>query len=170
MVHSRGSRQWFTQIETQRDPRNWQFGNSKYFFFDIDDTLNAHGQGLKLELLEALKSSLPQEARVILLTNCSARRAREHQQCIQGSHLDVELWPVGIKPDYYWLLQALSLRGWNPRECALYGDRPTMDLYLAYQAGFASRVWVKFWGQQRAWKTPLQWTQNLEWALLGGAP
>ena len=161
-------RKWFTRHEPSQDLSNWEMGIQKYYFFDIDDTLNGHGQGLTQVLLTHLLQRVPQGSPVVLLTNCSKGRADRHRLQLQAFAGKIELWPVGMKPDYTWLRQALLLRGWEPADCAMFGDRPTMDLYMAYRAGFGCRVWVQAWGVGRPWRSPLQWIQNLEWALFSG--
>jgi ribonucleotide monophosphatase NagD (HAD superfamily) len=149
----------------QSDIQQWTIEPQSHLFFDIDDTLNAHRLGLNEAIIEKLNKLTQQGKTVALLTNCSAARAQAHLSQL-GHDSKIELWPVGRKPDYIWLTEAIAQRGWDPKDCAMFGDRPTMDLYVAYKASFGSRVWVKAWGINRPWRNPLQWIQNIEWFLL----
>ena len=155
-----------TRVELSSDLDQWEAFEAKHLFFDIDDTLNAHGQGLTEAICRWLDSHVDRGKTVVLLTNCSERRALQHQENLNIYACRATLWPVGGKPDVKWLLASVSLKHWVPSDCAMIGDRPTMDMWMAKGAGFSERVWVKGWGAHRSSIAPLAWIQNIEWALL----
>jgi predicted HAD superfamily phosphohydrolase YqeG len=165
LVSGRGH-QWFTRIEEQSEIKLWPALEAGHLFFDIDDTLNAHRQGLTKEICCWLNDQMAQGKTVVLLTNCSESRAEEHRQRLLEHDCQAELWPVGAKPDVVWLKKSIDLNGWLVSDCAMYGDRPTMDMWLAMRAGFSERIWVKGWGKNRRYRHPLSWIQGLEWYLL----
>jgi predicted HAD superfamily phosphohydrolase YqeG len=156
---------WVSSVETELDYRAWVMPRSRHMFFDIDDTLNGHRKGLTPSICEWLNELSRGGKSVVLLTNCSEGRSREHQGRLEQYSCDAELWPVGAKPDHVWLRHRILERGWRVEDCAMFGDRPTMDLWMASKAGFAERIWVRAWGLRRKYHSPLSWIQGLEWLL-----
>lgn len=153
-----------TDTTSEQDPRSWPTDGLKNLFFDIDDTLQPHGGAVSLEALDKL-NGLMEGHRVILLTNCSEARADKHREAIQGRE-GIELWPVGKKPDYKWLVGEMKKKGLKPEESAMYGDRPTTDLWMAWKAGFRRRCWVKAYGCSSPRSPALAWIQKFEWRTL----
>jgi predicted HAD superfamily phosphohydrolase YqeG len=160
------SQHWVTHIEHHDDLEGWEPFRSVHLFFDIDDTLNVHRKGLTEKICCWLDDHVTRGKTVVLLTNCSEKRAQEHRERLLQYGCRAELWPVGGKPDVTWLLSCIHERSWSPSDCAMVGDRPTMDMWLAMKAGFSERIWVKSWGARRCYQHPLTWIQGLEWRLL----
>lgn len=155
-----------TGSEEETELSNWNTP-SRHLFFDIDDTLTPHRAGLNEELCSILDQWTRQEKEIHLVTNCSQGRAEQHRQRLRDFNCKANLWPHGLKPDYKWLCRELGTRGISPKECSFYGDRPTMDLWMAWKAGFAHRIWVKGWRQHsNRGSGLLRWSQDLEWKLL----
>lgn len=155
-----------TRVELQKDPNAWALPDAQHLFFDIDDTLNGHRLGLTEELSRWFSSLKDRGYNVVLLTNCSAARAEQHARRLERWPCGAELWPVGGKPDWRWVEQQLTARAWSVEACAMFGDRPTMDLWMAYRLNFSERIWVRAWGVERRYWRPLTWIQGLEWCLL----
>jgi ribonucleotide monophosphatase NagD (HAD superfamily) len=159
---SKSAQTWPTEICLEADFTRWEL-HSSVVFFDIDDTLAAHGDGLNAKLVEQLNFWVEQGKRVILLTNCSLRRQAEHQRRSDKWQGRFEIWPVGKKPNLTWMSEKMLKENILPKDCSMYGDRPTMDIWMAYQLGFKHRVWVQAWGRDRERKGALGWIQNQEW-------
>lgn len=113
----------------------------KFLFFDIDDTLTSHGGSIHAELSEEL-NQFSDSHQVVLLTNCGKKREKEHQANIQKYNCKAELWEVGKKPNYRWFFNKLNHYGWPTDKCAFFGDRISMDLWMAYKCNFKHRVHV----------------------------
>jgi hypothetical protein len=155
-----------SSIEESREISKWATP-SQHLFFDIDDTLGIHRGGLNEEICINLNTLVNQGKSVYLLTNCSLSRANEHKDRLKRYQCKATLWPHGQKPDHVWLKQELSSKGLKAEDCSFYGDRPTMDLWMAWKAGFGHRIWIKGWRSLSKDRTgPLRWIQNLEWRRL----
>jgi len=157
-----GGENWVTKSIETHEEANPLLKDFKVLFFDIDDTLNAHGLGLDESCCETLNNYAKSHF-VVLLTNCSQKRAQEHGANLMRYQCNAELWPVGRKPNYKWLLTRVLERGWEPRQCAMYGDRPTMDLWCAYRAGFGARFWVQAWARKNKSKSMMDAIKRWEW-------
>jgi FMN phosphatase YigB (HAD superfamily) len=153
---------WVTEVELQRDCSKWSL-STPVLFFDIDDTLAEHGLGLSTALVLQLNEWVERGHRVILLTNCSEARAREHRSRREEWRGRFEIWPVGMKPNVRWMKAKMEAEAILPEECSMFGDRPTMDMWMAWQLGFARRVWVQAWGRSVDRKGVLGWLQKQEW-------
>lgn len=86
---------------------------------------------------------------IVLITNCSKYRRRMHQSILKKYRCKAEIWAVGKKPNYRWIRSQIDDRGWELNECAMFGDRPTMDLWFARRAGFSKVIWVTGFANSR---------------------
>jgi predicted HAD superfamily phosphohydrolase YqeG len=161
LLNSRG-KGWATHVVQTVQDAELEIVNFKILFFDIDDTLNAHGLGLNEACCELLNQYAKQYS-VVLLTNCSQRRAEQHKENLSRFNCEAELWDVGKKPNHRWLRNRLSQKGWLPRNCAMFGDRPTMDLWCAYKAGFGGRFWVHSWAKKNPSNSMTERIKRWEW-------
>jgi len=119
----------------------------KHFFFDIDDTLNTNKAGLNLEICKLL-NKFAQKGDVVLLTNCSKKRKENHLSNLQKFQCSAQLWEVGKKPNYNWLNSKLIEKGWISNDCAFFGDRLSMDIWMAYKANIKERILVEGYTKQ----------------------
>lgn len=155
-----------TSFEDGREISKWSF-SGKHLFFDIDDTLGVHKGGLNADICKELNQLISAGKTVHLITNCSQGRAEEHRSKLREHDCHAEFWQHGLKPDFQWLLGELTTKSMSPSECSFYGDRPTMDLWMAWKAGFGHRVWIRGWRELSSQRTGfLRWIQDLEWTLL----
>jgi predicted HAD superfamily phosphohydrolase YqeG len=114
----------------------------RHFLFDIDDTLNINRHGLN----ESICDELNQYATlgdIVFVTNCSNKRKKQHIQNIQKYKCNAQLWDVGKKPNYRWLIHNINHRGWKTSDCAFFGDRISMDIWMAFKANIKERVYVQ---------------------------
>ena len=114
----------------------------KHFFFDIDDTLNTNKAGLNSEVCDLL-NQIAQQGDVVLLTNCSQKRKKAHQLNLQKFQCSAQLWDVGKKPNFKWFKSKLIEKKWQDIDCAFFGDRPSMDLWMAYKANVKKIILVE---------------------------
>lgn len=166
LLKSKGSG-WATHIVETVQEAEPELSNFRALFFDIDDTLNAHGLGLD-EICCKWLNQVSETHSTILLTNCSQKRADQHMRNLKKFQCQAELWDVGKKPNYVWLKSMIEQRGWAVNECAMFGDRPTMDLWCAYQAGFAGRFWVRSWGRKNISNAITEKIKRWEWRQIQG--
>jgi ribonucleotide monophosphatase NagD (HAD superfamily) len=155
-----------TSIEDQTNISQWKIWG-KHLFFDIDDTLGVHRGGLNADICHSLDLLAENGKSVHLLTNCSHHRAEDHQRRLEEFSCKAELWTHGMKPNYHWLRREIEQRDMLLSDCCFFGDRPTMDLWMAFKAGFGYRVWVTGWRElSPEGKGPLGWIQSIEWKAL----
>ena len=161
-------RGWVThELEMVQDAES-ELPNYEVLFFDIDDTLNADQVGLD-EACCKLLNRYAEQYSVVLLTNCSERRAEQHRENIKRYQCQAELWEVGNKPNYPWLKKMILKRGWSEKKCAMFGDRPTMDIWCAYKAGFGGRFWVKSWVRNNTSNSITKRIKRWEWKQMRDA-
>lgn len=153
---------WATRsIERVQDAES-ELSKFEVLFFDIDDTLNADKKGLDENCCELLNRYAKSHS-VVLLTNCSGARADQHKENLVRFKCQAELWDVGRKPNYLWLKSMVESRGWSVDNCAMFGDRPTMDLWCAYKAGFSGRYWVRSWVKHNTSNSITDKIKRWEW-------
>ena len=153
---------WVTEVQLELDCSRWIL-STPVLFFDIDDTLAKHGAGLSSALVLQLNHWVDEGHRVILLTNCSESRAREHRSRRERWGGRFEIWPVGMKPNVSWMRAKMAAEAIVPKDCSMFGDRPTMDMWMAWRLGFTCRIWVQAWGLSEDRKGLLGWLQKQEW-------
>lgn len=158
---------WATHSIDKVEDAEEYLSQFQHLFFDIDDTLNGDGLGLDKKVCDLL-DKYSETHDVVLVTNCSSKRAQQHADNLNKFNCKAELWPVGKKPHYPWLKAEVENRGWSLDKSAMFGDRPTMDIWCAYKAGFAGRFWVKSW-MQKSSPSGLTWyIKKWEWQQIKG--